>query len=337
MKTAILRSLLAPHSVAHFILHVTKRCPLRCKTCFVDKDTVAGEELSLEEIRDIARKFNKLLWLDISGGEPFLREDLPDICALFKAGSIGIPTNAFDPELIADMARQIRNKVSAEINISVSIDGFEAVNDDVRGKGCFERSLKTVALLKLIKGIRVKVNTVLCNLTYPDIIKFMAFIKTLGVDFHSIIFRRGNQPVNEAYDCPCYNDLNMIKKDIFRMWSGYDYGFDHFQRMLLRNYQRALYNFSLRVIKEGRQSPACLAGRRHLVVYANGDVSFCEMLPSFGNLRARPLSELLCSHEAESVRKSIIRRECSCYHNCNMLDNFFLNITQYPKLFIPIR
>jgi MoaA/NifB/PqqE/SkfB family radical SAM enzyme len=337
MKNAILKSLLAPRSVAHFILHVTNRCPLRCKTCFVDKDTVAGEELSREEIRDIAREFNKLVWLDISGGEPFLRDDLPDICALFKAASIGIPTNAFDPGLIAGMARQIRNKVNAEINISVSIDGFEAVNDDVRGKGCFEKSLKTVALLKRIKGIRVKVNTVLCNLTYPDIIKFMAFVRTLGVDFHSIIFRRGDPSSSEEYDCPCYNDLNRIKEDVFRMWSGYDYGFGNFQRMLLRNYQRALYNFSLRVIKEGVQSPGCLAGRRHLVVYANGDVSFCEMLHPFGNLRARPLSKLLSSHEAEAVRKSIIRRECRCYHNCNMLDNFFLNITQYPKLFIPLR
>lgn len=327
----ILKSAFFPDKPVHLILHVTDRCNLRCKTCFVDFDKYQAKELELGEIEALAQYLDKVIWLDLSGGEPFLRKDLPEICSKFKAESITIPTNGYNPQLITETARQIREKSDSNITIVLSLDGFENTNDDIREKGSFNKSVETLELLKKIDGIRVKINTVLCEKNYNEIIDFMKFIKEFDVDFHSIIFLRGSAR-DPQFRSPSYEKLVEIKQDIFNMWESYDYGFKTIEGKVLKNYQRILYETSLKIIKEKRQIPKCLAGKHHLVVYPDGDISFCEMLPPFGNLRESDLGSLLKSDNAERCRRSISNKECYCYHNCNMVDNIFLNPLQYPKL-----
>jgi len=312
---------------SHLILHVTNRCNLKCRTCFVD--FTKDKELTLNEIGKIAKYF-KLVWLDIGGGEPFLRKDLPEICGKFDAKSVSIPTNGFNPKLIYETTKKIRERISAELSIAVSIDGFENTHNDIRGKG-FRESVETLKMLKRIEGIRIKVNTVLCERNYDEIIDFMEYIRTIDVDFHSIIFLRGS-PRDASFRLPSYDKLVKIKDRIFKIWDTYDYGFKTMEKGVLRNYQRCMYESSLEVIKRKTQTPPCLAGKKHTVVYANGDVAFCEMLPPFGNLRDKNIKELLKSKKAEQQRKMIKSKGCYCHHNCNMLDNYFLSPSQYPKL-----
>lgn len=333
MWKRILKSALFAKRPSHLILYVTNRCNLKCRTCFVDFTKNTEKELTVDEIEGIAKHLDELIWVDISGGEPFLRRDLPDICSKFNTKSLSIPTNGFNPELIYETTRKIRGGTDAEINIAVSIDGFEKTNDSIRNKGCFNRSIETLNLLKKIKGIRIKVNTVLCEKNYDELIDFMKFIKGFDVDFHSIILLRGTAR-DPLFKCPSYEKLARIRKEIFKVWCTYDYGFRTQERKFLLNYQRHMYDSSLKVIKEKRQTPRCLAGNQHLVVYSNGDVAFCEMLKPFGNLRKKNLNTLLKSREAQAQRKIIRNRICYCHHNCNMVDNYFLNPFHYPKLLI---
>ena len=331
MKREILKAIIASNKPVHLILHVTNRCNLRCKTCFVDFDKLKGEELTLEEIKKISKYLDKLVWLDISGGEPFLRNDLPEICSLFKTRSISIPTNGFDSDLILKSTKKIKEKIKGELMISLSIDGFENTNDNIRAEGCFKKSIETLKKLKELSEVKVKVNTVLCEKNYGEIIDFMKYIKEFDVDFHSVIFLRGRSR-DSSFRCPEVEKLEEIKDDVFKIWATYNYGFGYFDSRILRNYQKIMYETSLKIMKEKRQIPDCLAYKHHLVVYANGDTAFCEMLEPFGNLRKADLKTLLKSEKAEEQRKHIKEKKCYCYHNCNMIDNFFLNPSMYPKL-----
>ena len=69
------------------LLEVTKRCNLRCRFCFANGGS-ADEELSLdvlkESVRDIVAKRGNVL-LQLSGGEPTLRNDLPELVRFAKA------------------------------------------------------------------------------------------------------------------------------------------------------------------------------------------------------------------------------------------------------------
>lgn len=318
----------------HLILYVTNKCPLRCKTCFVRFNEKEETELSLEEIRKFSSFFDKLIWLDIGGGEPFLRKDLAEIIASFNAKFIGIPTNGFNPLLIAKTVEEIRRKTGGEVRIDVSIDGFEETNDEIRGVGSYKNAVETLKLLRSINGIRLKINTVLCNANFDEIIDFMKFMKRFDADTHSIIFRRGPKEVAPLYRCPSYEKLAIIRKEIFKLWDTYDYRFNAIGCSILRSFQKMTFDISMKIIKEKRQMPACLAGRHHAVIYPNGDISFCEILPPFGNIRAKNIGDLLYSAEANLCRRFINGKKCYCHHNCNLLDNFFLNPAQYPKLFI---
>lgn len=331
MKKRLLKAILFRKKPVHLILHVTNKCNLKCRTCFVKFKNNGHEELSIDEVRKIADYLDEILWLDISGGEPFLRKDLPEICTSFNTGSIAIPTNGFNPVLINESVGKIVGSTEAEVSISLSIDGFEETNDSIRNKGCFKKSMETLELLQKNNGIRIKINTVLCEKNYPEIIKFMEYIKGLDVDFHSIIFLRGTSR-DPLFRLPSYENLEKIKNDVFKIWSTYNYGFRTMEGKVLQGYQRCMFETSLRVIREKQQLPKCLAGKYHVVVQSNGDVSFCELIAPMGNIRNASFGEILRSKKAEMYRKHIKDKQCYCYHNCNLLDNYFLNPLQYPKL-----
>lgn len=68
--------------VATLILHVTRKCPLRCKHCYLSASPLyKDEELSLNEIKDILCQFKNMggLGVDITGGDPLMRSDIKEI------------------------------------------------------------------------------------------------------------------------------------------------------------------------------------------------------------------------------------------------------------------
>jgi len=69
--------LCSPGSPLVLTFSITNRCNSRCKTCNIWKiPAEESEELSLDEIELIFKSMDKLYFLNISGGEPFLRKDL---------------------------------------------------------------------------------------------------------------------------------------------------------------------------------------------------------------------------------------------------------------------
>src|SRR6266478_4695986 len=68
----------------------------------------------------------------------------------------------------------------------------------------------------------------------------------------------------------------------------------------------------LQTLKEKTQVVPCRAGHLSAVVYANGDVSMCEIHKPLGNLRKQTFPEIWSSERAEALRASIARKECFC-------------------------
>ena len=142
------------------IFFVTSKCNLRCRHCFYWKEleSYQKKELILSEIEKIAKnsKLN-LLWLSLTGGEPFLRLDLAEIikafCRYGKVANISIPTNAQLKENTFNITKKIlRLCPSTYISVNVSLEGLEKTHDKIRGsKGSFSKALKTFSELKKLK------------------------------------------------------------------------------------------------------------------------------------------------------------------------------------------
>ena len=129
---------------------------MRCKHCFFWKELNKQTELSLKEITKISKTIDPLLFLRITGGEPFLRNDVPKIVGLFYKNSrlrnLGINTNGFFTEKILKNVKEILSRYDLSLDVCVSIDDLPKQNDENRGvKGAFKHAMMTVRGLNKLK------------------------------------------------------------------------------------------------------------------------------------------------------------------------------------------
>ena len=122
---------------------VTYRCNARCTMCNRYKaPSRPEEELSIETIK----KLPPMYFTNITGGEPFIRTDLPDIVRELNKISdrIVISTNGFFTDRIVALCKEFPN-----IGIRISIEGLEQTNNEIRGlPDGFNRGYETLRRLR---------------------------------------------------------------------------------------------------------------------------------------------------------------------------------------------
>ncbi|MCB1153350.1 radical SAM protein, partial [bacterium] len=137
-------------------LFVTAKCDARCPHCFYIpriENSKAIEDLSCDEIERIARTMPPFYKLLLSGGEPFLRPDLPRVCRAFAdhcdTRQITIPTNALHPVRIERQVREMADDGRVLWEIALSIDGVGEMHDEIRCvPGAFARLTETFERLR---------------------------------------------------------------------------------------------------------------------------------------------------------------------------------------------
>ncbi len=111
----------APLSV---ILQVTKRCDFGCVFC---SETLQRPDASLGQLERMRDNLAGVHRVFLSGGEPLLRRDLPDIVDMFAGFIIGLPTNATRG---LAMAPRLAGKIAFA---NIGFDGPRATFRRVRG------------------------------------------------------------------------------------------------------------------------------------------------------------------------------------------------------------
>ncbi len=138
---------------------LTYWCQYRCKTCNIWQRQPTDELTTAEVLRFIERN-RHFSWADLTGGEIFLRQDINEI---FDAVAstwrelviLHFPTNGFLTAKIAAAAARLQRRGIPHVIVTVSLDGDEQVNDEVRGiKGGFDRQMDTFAALHQMDGIQ---------------------------------------------------------------------------------------------------------------------------------------------------------------------------------------
>jgi MoaA/NifB/PqqE/SkfB family radical SAM enzyme len=316
--------------VHHLILHVTNVCNMRCQHCFVDFEDKPND-LSLDEFRSVAGAINDVVWLDIGGGEPFIRKDLPEILALFRAQELSIPTNGWFPDKTLEAVASISERWHGKLIITISLDGFESTHDEIRQNNSFKKALQTLQLLRGLKDVRVKINTIVCERNADEIVEFAGYVRDLGADYQSFILLRGN-PINPQYRLPSLEKLKTIGEGVRPIQDSYCYGRKGMFAVVTRNYQTIKWDVQIRTLEEETQVIPCLGGQAHMVVYANGDVAPCELLPPVGNIRRQPIEDILSGAALGKSVSGIRNKDCFCTHDCNMLENVLFSPRHYPRL-----
>ena len=180
---------------------VTAACQSRCKTCqighmYMEHPERAKNDLSLDEIEKIFKSMKPVYFFNLSGGEPFLRKDLPDIVALackyLRPRVIHTPTNAILSDRIIKNTDEIISIVraydsSVPFTVKPSIDGVGDLHDEIRGvKGNFEQLLKTINGLRKLEdkydNFHLELGTVISNFNIDHLEEIEDFVHSLGVE-----------------------------------------------------------------------------------------------------------------------------------------------------------
>src|SRR5437763_14564865 len=84
------------------ILFVNSICNQTCEHCFYWRNLNRPDDLTFDELRRLSESLGRIETLNLSGGEPFLRRELGDICRMFidrnRVRQIYVPTNGSSPE-----------------------------------------------------------------------------------------------------------------------------------------------------------------------------------------------------------------------------------------------
>ncbi len=135
-------------------VHVTNACNARCTMCGIWRKPV-GDELSTHELLDVLGNAARYIqWMDITGGEVFLREDIFDILQFVADGMprmamFHFATNGLLTERVVRGAEIVARSRIPRFIVTVSLDGPPELHDRMRGvNGCWERSVETFRALR---------------------------------------------------------------------------------------------------------------------------------------------------------------------------------------------
>lgn len=118
-------------------LYVTDACNCRCTMCHIWQKPTDGE-LTTEELLAVLRGASRhVRWMDVTGGEVFLRKDVPELFG-YIAQMPGLlmfhfATNGLLTERIVAAARQIRESPIPQFIVTVSLDGPPELHERIRG------------------------------------------------------------------------------------------------------------------------------------------------------------------------------------------------------------
>ncbi len=171
------------NTIKDVVLAVTYQCNARCSFCNIWKKKETYSLLS-QDCKILPRSLKNV---NISGGEPFLRKDLPELIKSISRqcprAKIIISTNGFAPALIKQqMAKIIRFK--KDISVAVSLDGFGKKHEDLRGfYGGFCLSLETLNSLKEMGIKDLKIAFTLGDQNIDQLKKVYRLSKEIGAEF----------------------------------------------------------------------------------------------------------------------------------------------------------
>lgn len=312
-----LRNLRRDPSPPFLVLFVNSICNMRCEHCFYWRSLNQRDDLTFDEIAALSDSLGRVENLNLSGGEPFLRKEFAEICLRFvrRNGTrqIYVPTNGYFTDRTTTAISRILEDRSLELFVvELSLDGTAEFHDAFRGaRNSFERAMETYDALAVMQSedprLRIHAISTATDVNLEEIRRLTAHLyeRCPRMDHHNLAIIRGDRK-NPDLRTPDLAEYQRLYEEVRRIWAPREAG--RYGAVVEPMLQWA----KLRTLRERTQVVPCRAGILSAVVYANGDVSVCELHRPIGNLREQPFREIWESDRARALRDSIAARACHC-------------------------
>ena len=331
---------------------VTSVCDMRCTHCFftdeLDDRPRKKLQMKTEEIERISETLGGNLGvLILAGGEPFTRNDLPEIARAFYKNnnleSIYLMSNGqIQKRIMPDVVRILQECPRLNVTVALGIDGLKEQHEKIRQKtGSWDIAIDTAMKLQQIKKEypRLDIQTCTCFMhsNQETIFEWYDFLKyELKPDKVNFNYIRppSADPSELDIDHERYSRLaRMIDDDSRHAAIKNNYTGDAgFFKAAIDIYMHGLI---AKTKEEQKAQLTCYAGTAGAVIYDEGTISSCENLEPVGNLRDYDWNfQKLWLSPAMKERRRKAAAGCFCTHESNC---YYPSLPFNPKHLIQIK
>lgn len=217
-KKSFLKAVLFKNTPIYAQFYVSSKCNLRCKQCNIINSNKDIPECNFDDIKRIADNFAKIgvAIVVLSGGEPFLRKDLPEIIREFESRGIHVrmQTNGIATEEQIAKAVEFGGR-----DVSVSLDSlYPELQSEINGglKDSWERKIRTISLFTKYLPKKGSFASLGCVMQRQNLFEIENIIKfATEISYHTSIvpvhISEGSNPL--AFRTP--NEEIGFKKDLY--------------------------------------------------------------------------------------------------------------------------
>lgn len=333
----ILRDRVRRREFNSLFLFVTSRCNSLCRTCFYFDKLNSRDDLTTAEIARIAETAPPFRKLWLSGGEPFLREDLADIVSMFVrrngVRNVNLPTNGLLPDKIFPaMDHMLELCPDTAIDLNFSLDGLQPTHDAIRGvPNNYVRTLATMreAARRYAGNRRLRRNvlTVITRENYEEIV-------ALGVELKEHADLDGQYFEVVRGEAPDPSLKQLTRSSVAALHRRLMPFHRHYAKKLFRRlpvgvrqlatlYYLGNLRFHFDRHEDCLESPTrwpmpCTAGETSIVIDHNGRFRACEMRGIVADLHDFDF-DVRRALDSEAMRReveAIPHANCWCTHSC---------------------
>ena len=283
---------------------VTYRCNAKCNMCDVwHYPTKAEEEITVEDIRRLP---SGLRFINITGGEPFIRRDIEEIIQVIrpKTERIVISTNGFFTDRIVKLCEKY-----PDLGIRISTEGLQKTNDAVRRiPDGFDRTLRTLLTLRRMGIKDIGFGMTVQDMNCKDLMPLYELSDALGYEFATATLHNSHyfhKLDNEV------KDKDMVCSEFSRLIT------ELLKSKSVKKWFRAYFNYGLmNYIYGGKRFLPCEMGTESCFVDPSGDVLACngmDVKMPMGNIRKQSFEEIWNSGQADRVREAVKACQKQCW------------------------
>lgn len=255
--------------------------------------------------------------INITGGEPFLREDLHKIISVIwkrcDKPRIVISTNGLNPTSMEQQLKEIIN-LRIRVGVRISVDGIGEIHNRVRGvDGAFDLAMESAEVLKKLKIADAGLAFTILEENLDQLEEVYDLSRKIGFQFavsiaqnSKVYFHIDNiQPVTQKG--LLQRQMERIITKQLRHWD-------------IKDWFRAYHLYWLYHYSIGRGLPiSCSAADDFFFLAPDGDVYICPVLDmKLGNICETSFNEIWASDKTAKARQFATTCQKHCWMICTV-------------------
>jgi MoaA/NifB/PqqE/SkfB family radical SAM enzyme len=327
------------------IYNCTWVCDARCEMCNNWKFGDRKADMTLAQLEPaLAHSFwDHIENLNISGGEPTTRNDLPEMVEVFqrhlpRMRKVGINTTGLTPHRAIPMLTRIVKFCAAHnllVSVRVSLDGIGDIHNQVRHvERGFDKASETIfamqALAEEYPNFQFGIASTIFAKNLEDAQNILAWARAKKLDIVFNMLRFTDAMLNNK-DLESSVGFHEREEDFMRtffldrvteesVFSGQAFMYLHYADMITNGYKRTM---------------PCPFRSQGLLLNPYGDLHYCENSKAIGNILTTPASDLYFGADNLAHREEVKNDVCpTCLSPCQVNVGAMKQFVPYAKFLV---